>query len=74
MPTRGSVGAIIVGQVVPEAFEARIPGLYGVAYPIRFALKRRGVAESDVTLVRVPGAYEMPLAAGLQHERDLFAS
>ena len=21
----------------------RIPGLYGVAYPIRFALKRRGV-------------------------------
>ncbi len=31
------------GPPVAEAFEARIPGLYGVAYPIRFALKRRGV-------------------------------
>jgi hypothetical protein len=31
------------GPPVPEAFQDRIPGLYGVAYPIRFALKRRGV-------------------------------
>ena len=27
------------------------------------ALRKRGVAESDVTLVRVPGAYEIPAAA-----------
>ena len=26
-----------------EAFEARMPGLYGAAYGVRFALKRRGV-------------------------------
>jgi hypothetical protein len=26
-----------------EAFEARMPGLYGTAYRSRFALKRRGV-------------------------------
>ena len=26
-----------------EVFEARVPGLYGLAYPVRFALKRRGV-------------------------------
>jgi hypothetical protein len=26
-----------------RAFEARMPGLYGTAYPLRFALKRRGV-------------------------------
>lgn len=31
------------GPPASEAFEARIPGLYGVAYPVRFALKRRGV-------------------------------
>lgn len=31
------------GPPDPRAFEARMPGLYGVAYPIRFALKRRGV-------------------------------
>lgn len=27
------------------------------------ALARRGIAESDITLVRVPGAYEIPAAA-----------
>ncbi len=27
------------------------------------ALKRSGVEESDITIVQVPGAYEMPLAA-----------
>lgn len=31
------------GPPGPDAFEPRIPGLYGVAYPLRFALKRRGV-------------------------------
>jgi hypothetical protein len=31
------------GPPVPEAFEARMPGLYGVAYGLRFALKARGV-------------------------------
>jgi len=29
------------------------------------ALKRHGVAESNITIVKVPGAYEMPLA--IQH-------
>ncbi|MGH2596576.1 MAG: GyrI-like domain-containing protein [Actinomycetota bacterium] len=32
-----------VGPPVPEAFEARMPGLYGTAYGLRFALKARGV-------------------------------
>jgi hypothetical protein len=31
------------GPPEPAAFEARMPGLYGVAYGLRFALKRRGV-------------------------------
>jgi hypothetical protein len=31
------------GPPVPEAFEARTPGLYGMAYGLRFALKARGV-------------------------------
>ena len=33
------------GQGPPNAraFEARMPGLYGVAYPLRFALKVRGI-------------------------------
>lgn len=31
------------GPPVPEAFEARMPGLYGMAYGLRFALKARGV-------------------------------
>jgi hypothetical protein len=32
------------GPAGGEAFEARMPGLYGVAYGLRFVLKRRGVA------------------------------
>jgi hypothetical protein len=31
------------GQPGPETFDARVPGLYGTAYGLRFALKRRGV-------------------------------
>lgn len=31
------------GPAGGEAFEARLPGLYAVAYGLRFALKRRGV-------------------------------
>lgn len=31
------------GPAGGEAFEARMPGLYGVAYGLRFTLKRRGV-------------------------------
>jgi len=31
------------GRPGSEVFEPRMPGLYGVAYPVRFALKRRGV-------------------------------
>jgi len=33
------------------------------------ALRERGVEESDVDLVRVPGAWELPLAARLASER-----
>jgi hypothetical protein len=32
------------GQPGDEAFQTRMPGLYGTAYGLRFALKRRGVA------------------------------
>lgn len=31
------------GPPAPEAFEMRMPGLYGLAYGLRFALKARGV-------------------------------
>ncbi len=31
------------GPPVPEAFEARMPGLYASAYGLRFALKARGI-------------------------------
>ena len=31
------------GPPLPEAFEARMPGLYAAAYGLRFALKARGV-------------------------------
>ena len=31
------------GPAGGDAFEARVPGLYGVAYGLRSALKRRGV-------------------------------
>ena len=31
------------GPPAPEAFEARMPGLYGMAYGLRFASKARGV-------------------------------
>jgi hypothetical protein len=33
------------GPPLPQAFEVRMPGLYGVAYGLRFALKKRGVEE-----------------------------
>jgi hypothetical protein len=33
------------GPPLPEAFQARMPGLYGTAYGLRFALKARGVDE-----------------------------
>lgn len=33
------------GAPSPEAFAARVPGLYGAAYGLRFALKARGVDE-----------------------------
>lgn len=33
------------GAVGPEAFAPLMPGLYGTAYTLRFALKRRGVEE-----------------------------
>jgi hypothetical protein len=31
------------GPVGPDAFAPLVPGLYGTAFPLRFALKRRGV-------------------------------
>jgi len=40
------IGAVMVdgeGAVGPEAFAPLMPGLYGTAYSLRFALKRRGV-------------------------------
>jgi hypothetical protein len=33
------------GPAGGEAFEARMPGLYGVAYGLRSALKRRGAGQ-----------------------------
>lgn len=45
LPARRFV--MIDGEGAPgeEAFTPRMPGLYGTVYPLRFALKRRGVEE-----------------------------
>lgn len=45
LPARRFV--MIDGEGAPgeEAFAPRMPGLYGTVYPLRFALKRRGVEE-----------------------------
>jgi hypothetical protein len=43
VPTHRFAMVDAAGPPLPEAFEARMPGLYTVAYGLRFALKRRGV-------------------------------
>lgn len=44
IPSRRFVMIDGTGAPGGEAFEARMPGLYGTAYGLRFGLKRRGVA------------------------------
>lgn len=48
LPDRRAVMIDGTGPAGPSAFTPRMPGLYGTAYGLRFALKRRGV----VTRVR----------------------
>jgi hypothetical protein len=45
LPARRFVMIDGEGAAGEAAFGPRIPGLYGTAYPLRFALKRRGVDE-----------------------------
>ena len=47
---------IVVSHFNPEVTEGLLRGA-------RAALAAAGIADSDVTLVRVPGAFEIPLAA-----------
>ena len=47
---------IVVSRFNPEVTEGLLRGA-------RAALTEAGVADSDVTVVRVPGAFEIPLAA-----------
>ncbi|NWN92654.1 6,7-dimethyl-8-ribityllumazine synthase [Marinobacter adhaerens] len=47
--------ALVVGRFNSFLVESLVDGAID-------ALRRHGIADSDITVVRVPGAYEMPLA------------
>ena len=47
--------ALVVGRFNGFVVESLVSGAIDT-------LRRHGIADSDITLVRVPGAYEMPLA------------
>ncbi|TBW51014.1 6,7-dimethyl-8-ribityllumazine synthase [Marinobacter halodurans] len=47
--------ALVVGRFNAFVVESLVEGAIDT-------LRRHGIAESDITLIRVPGAYEMPLA------------
>lgn len=47
--------ALVVGRFNGFVVESLVEGALDT-------LRRHGIADSDITLVRVPGAYEMPLA------------
>jgi 6,7-dimethyl-8-ribityllumazine synthase len=47
--------ALVVGRFNGFVVESLVSGAVDT-------LRRHGIADSDITLVRVPGAYEMPLA------------
>ena len=47
--------ALVVGRFNGFVVESLVEGAVDT-------LRRHGIAESDITVVRVPGAYEMPLA------------
>jgi len=48
--------ALVVGRFNGFVVESLVEGALDT-------LRRHGIAETDITIVRVPGAYEMPLAA-----------
>jgi hypothetical protein len=56
LPPVRAVAADGEGPVGPAAFEPLMPGLYGTAYTLRFALKRRGV---DVKVGPLEACYSM---------------
>lgn len=47
--------ALVIGRFNAFVVESLVEGAIDT-------LRRHGIAESDITVVRVPGAYEMPLA------------
>jgi len=47
--------ALVVGRFNGFVVESLVDGAIDT-------LRRHGIADSDITIVRVPGAYEMPLA------------
>ncbi|MEP2605429.1 6,7-dimethyl-8-ribityllumazine synthase, partial [Marinobacter sp.] len=47
--------ALVVGRFNGFVVESLVEGAVDT-------LRRHGIADSDITIVRVPGAYEMPLA------------
>lgn len=56
--------ALVVGRFNSFVVESLLEGALD-------ALKRHGVPESHITLVRVPGAFEIPLAVSkLAHQKD----
>jgi 6,7-dimethyl-8-ribityllumazine synthase len=48
--------ALVVGRFNGFVVESLVEGALDT-------LRRHGIAETDITIIRVPGAYEMPLAA-----------
>lgn len=56
MVAKGGKFALLVARFNSFVVESLVEGAID-------ALKRHGVAESDIEIVRVPGAFEMPLAA-----------
>ncbi|TQV85295.1 6,7-dimethyl-8-ribityllumazine synthase [Aliikangiella coralliicola] len=56
MIANGSKFALLVARFNSFIVESLVEGAID-------ALKRHGVAESDIEIIRVPGAFEMPIAA-----------
>lgn len=59
--------ALVAGRYNAEIVDGLIEGALG-------ALARHGVAEEAITLVRVPGAWELPIAAGALLRRREYAA
>ncbi|MDH5183618.1 MAG: 6,7-dimethyl-8-ribityllumazine synthase [Gammaproteobacteria bacterium] len=65
-----TISGVRFGIVVARFNSFIVDGLEGGAID---ALRRHGVQESEIDIVRVPGAFEIPLAAQAMAESDKYA-